>query len=74
MLTKLHIENFRYFERFTIPLSPGPSILVGDNDAGKSTLLEAIALECRKVLLPPASPRCELADLLEEGHNGSYSQ
>lgn len=44
MLTKLHVVNFRYFERFTMEMNPGPNILVGDNDAGKSTLLEAIAL------------------------------
>src|SRR4051812_44516711 len=44
MLTKVEILNFRGFKRFSLPLSPGINIVVGDNDAGKSTILEAIRL------------------------------
>ena len=44
MLTKIHIQNYRYFEDFTLEFNDGLNILVGDNDTGKSTLLEAIGL------------------------------
>ena len=44
MLTKLEIQNYRGFKRFSLPLSSGVNILVGDNDSGKSTILEAIRL------------------------------
>lgn len=39
------IENFKGFKgRFTLELNEGLNILVGDNEAGKSTILEAIHL------------------------------
>lgn len=42
-IKKLNIENFKSFNgRFCIELNPGLNILVGDNEAGKSTILEAI--------------------------------
>lgn len=44
MLTKIHLKNYRCFEDYTLEFEPELNILVGDNDAGKSTLLEAIAL------------------------------
>lgn len=42
MLTRIRIRNFRVFRDFSLDLRRGPNILVGDNDAGKSTILEAI--------------------------------
>lgn len=44
MLRKVVIKNYRTFENFTLDFSPGVNIIVGDNDAGKSTLLEAVNL------------------------------
>ncbi|MBF6097829.1 AAA family ATPase [Nocardia cyriacigeorgica] len=44
MIERLIIENFRKFRRLEIEPRPGLNILVGDNDAGKSTVLEAINL------------------------------
>ena len=42
---KIRIENFKCFkEPFEIELNPGLSILVGNNETGKSTVLEAIHL------------------------------
>jgi len=42
-IKKLNIENFKSFNgKFCIELNPGLNILVGDNEAGKSTILEAI--------------------------------
>lgn len=49
MLRKVLIKNYRTFKDFELELRPGVNVLIGDNDAGKSTLLEAInlALTCR---------------------------
>lgn len=44
MLTKIRIQNYRVFESFELAFTDGLNILVGDNDTGKSTLLEAVNL------------------------------
>ena len=44
MLQKVVIRNYRVFRDFKLDFTSGMNILVGDNDAGKSTLLEAINL------------------------------
>jgi putative ATP-dependent endonuclease of OLD family len=41
-IRKLRIQNFKRFRRFEIDFAAGMNILVGDNNAGKSTILEAI--------------------------------
>jgi recombinational DNA repair ATPase RecF len=38
------IQNYRIFQDFILDLQPGMNIIVGDNDCGKSTLLEAVNL------------------------------
>lgn len=43
MLTELQLTNFKGFSRHTIPLRE-VSVLVGRNNAGKSTLIEALRL------------------------------
>lgn len=44
-ITKLIIENFKCFKNvFTLDLDSGLNLIVGDNEAGKSTILEAINL------------------------------
>ena len=44
-IKKIIIKNFKCFEgRFSLDLNSGLNILVGDNEAGKSTILEAIHL------------------------------
>src|SRR5882757_5056823 len=44
-INRVRIENFKCFkEPFNLPLNAGLNILVGDNEAGKSTILEAIHL------------------------------
>ncbi len=44
VVRKIHIENYRVFQDFSLDFDSGVNILVGDNDVGKSTLLEAVNL------------------------------
>ncbi len=45
VIDKIVIENFKGFKDwFTLPLNRGLNIIVGNNEAGKSTILEAINL------------------------------
>jgi Predicted ATP-dependent endonuclease of the OLD family len=44
LLKKIHIENFRAFRKFDLKFRDGLNLIVGHNDAGKTTLLEAIHL------------------------------
>jgi putative ATP-dependent endonuclease of OLD family len=44
-ISKIHIENFKLFKgSFDLILNKGVNILVGNNEAGKSTIIEAIHL------------------------------
>ncbi len=42
MIKRICIRNYRLFRAFDLELSPGTNILVGSNETGKSTLIEAI--------------------------------
>lgn len=44
MITRIIINGYRLFDSFELEPNPGTNIVVGDNEAGKSTLLEAIGL------------------------------
>ena len=41
---KLKVQNFKRFRSLELDFDVGMNILVGENDAGKSTILEAIHL------------------------------
>ena len=43
-IKKVYIENFKSFRKLELDLNSGINILVGNNEAGKSTILEAIHL------------------------------
>ncbi len=43
-ISQVNIENFKCFKQFPLKLNAGTNIIVGDNEAGKSTILEAIHL------------------------------
>ncbi|MCC2928993.1 MULTISPECIES: ATP-dependent nuclease [Bacillus] len=43
-ISKVHIENFRNFSDFTVDLNKGLSIIIGENNVGKSNFLECINL------------------------------
>jgi putative ATP-dependent endonuclease of OLD family len=44
MIERIIIKGYRCFRSLDIQPNPGMNIIVGDNESGKSTLLEAIAL------------------------------
>ncbi len=44
IIKKVKIENYKCFKAFSIELDEGINILVGDNESGKSTILEAVHL------------------------------
>jgi putative ATP-dependent endonuclease of OLD family len=44
LITKIRIRGYRIYKDFVLHPNPGLNILVGNNDAGKSTLMEAISL------------------------------
>ncbi|MEE1134611.1 MAG: SMC family ATPase, partial [Methanobrevibacter sp.] len=43
IFTKLKLNNFKSHEHTVIPFDKGISVIVGENGAGKSTILEAIS-------------------------------
>ena len=49
-LTSVEIENFRCFERLTLSLEPDVTAVIGINAAGKTALLDAIALALRPLI------------------------
>jgi len=48
MIKDIYIQNFKIFDEFHLPLNADLNIVVGDNEAGKSTILEAISLALTK--------------------------
>ena len=44
MIKKIIIKNYKQFENFSLELNPDINIIVGNNEAGKTTLFEAINL------------------------------
>jgi len=50
-ISKVNIENYKCFQgKFTLELNPNVNILVGNNESGKSTILEAINLALTSIL------------------------
>ena len=43
-INKLLIKNYKLIRDIVIPLNPNVNIFVGENDAGKSTILEALSI------------------------------
>ena len=43
-LTRLTLEHFRTYKQLSLPLTPGLTLIQGDNAAGKSNLMEAVHL------------------------------
>lgn len=41
-LSKINIRNFRNLESLEVNLSPGLNVIVGENNVGKTNLLDAL--------------------------------
>ena len=46
-ITKIKLHNFKRFKDLTLDVNPDINILIGDNESGKSTILQAIDLAAR---------------------------
>lgn len=44
MIEKIYVENFKVFDKFEMSFNQDLNMIVGDNETGKSTLLEAISM------------------------------
>jgi len=44
MIQKIYVENFKALEKLELVFNDDLNIIVGDNETGKSTLLEAIGM------------------------------
>ena len=43
-VTRIYIDGFKRLTKFDLELNPSLNVIVGDNETGKSTVLEAIGL------------------------------
>lgn len=48
MIKEIYIQNFKIFDSFRLSLNTDFNIIVGNNESGKSTILEAISLALTK--------------------------
>ena len=55
MITKFRVQNYKALRDVTLDLTP-MHLLIGPNDSGKTSILEAIAALCRSV--DHAVPEC----------------
>lgn len=46
-ITKIKLHNFKRFRDLTLEVNPDINILIGDNESGKSTILQAVDLVAR---------------------------
>ena len=52
-LSRVVIKNFRSLELVDVKISPGPSVVIGENNVGKSNFIQALRI-CLDVSLPSA--------------------
>ncbi len=43
-ISRVHIENFRLFNKLTVKLNSGLNVIIGENNSGKTALIDAIRL------------------------------
>lgn len=51
-LSNIKVENFRNLENFEIDLQPGLNVILGENNVGKSNLIDAIRIALNKFYDP----------------------
>ena len=55
MYLENHIQNYKAIQELNIDLKPGVNLLIGDNGAGKTSVLEGIAVALGGLLMSPVS-------------------
>ncbi len=68
-LEEVSIENFRLFKKLELVLNPGLNVLVGENDSGKTALIDAI----RYVLGSNSSTRTFVSETDFHENTGAFS-
>lgn len=68
-IERLRLRNFRGFAALELELDPQLTVLVGDNGSGKSTVLDALSLVARMLLLGQ-SQLSSVADISLGQHDG----
>ena len=72
-LKQIHIRNFRSLRDVTIPFQPDLTLLIGENDAGKSSVLDILGIVLEAPLSSQSKiPRPEEADFFQ-GTDGELS-
>src|SRR5207248_5626364 len=61
-LTRLHLENFKACRQVDLQLAP-LTVLIGGNNAGKSSILHCLALLAQSISFPQLRSRGALVDL-----------
>lgn len=68
----LHLQNFRCFEALTLDLHPRLTVLAGENGAGKTSVLEGLAIAAGAHLIglaqaPQIEPECVRLQRIDHG-------
>lgn len=71
-INRLVIKNFKLIRDIVIPLNPNINIFVGENDAGKSTILEALSILTTGKLNGYAFERALKANLFNDRTRQEY--
>ena len=48
-IVKIKLHNFKRFGDLTVDINPNINIFIGDNESGKSTILQAIDIVAREI-------------------------
>ena len=58
VIKRLNLVNFRNYSKVNLELVPSMNIFIGENDSGKSSILEAIQIATRGRLGRTYSTQC----------------
>ena len=67
MIERIIIKGYRCFAKLDLAPNPGMNIIVGDNESGKSTLLEAVSLGLTGKVKWPVGERRAQSLLVQRG-------
>jgi predicted ATP-dependent endonuclease of OLD family len=78
MLENLHVKNFRMLADFTVPKLGKVNLIVGKNNSGKSSVLEALRIYAARsnprTLFEIAASHDEISNMVASSEDGSEAQ